>query len=138
MVILIKKILASIIDNEFEGNKLTYYGCIEVLNQVRNKIQAHGNIGEENIYYYWYLVYKLANLFNKIFEVDKLTTEYKEDDIYVSYNNERQCMYNYLINKDNLNIYVAQSSNNENNLCDYIDYLDGNYIKPSVKKIEEK
>lgn len=71
-------------------------------------------------------------MFNKILEVEKIKLYSKGGDCYCTYEGlEEIKMPPYLLEKDKINMYIIQSSNS--NGYDYIDYLEGEYIKPSLK-----
>ncbi len=141
-------------DFDIADGNVDYGGMVYLTACIRNKIQAHGTISDENAYLFWNVCYELAEFFNKVFKVWDLSVNVLENDIKRSNNKSSQeNSDNQEFNKNcNIGIkystddkftnmgeyvraydgecYIAQSGNNGKILM--VNYLKGELIKPSV------
>lgn len=141
---LLKYYLSDLIDNKVKGDKVTYFGAIEIMGMIRNKIQAHGSIEQKNILLFWRLIYNLTNLFDEILEIDKFESKKENGKIYFRYNNEEEFLDlgDYIKLDDKGNTFIVQSADsasnkksNKENKFRYISYLIGKYVKPTQKNL---
>ncbi len=133
--VLLKDKMEYLLDVEFKNEKdelyLSFAGLGDLLTLLRNKIQSHGNINENNIDDLLELLRCLVVYFNYFLSVDKLCITTISDNVYVSYNNkEKVLMNNYLINQDDIILIIQRRAKNSNKYR-YIDYFRGKYSIPN-------
>ena len=133
--VLLKDKMEHLLDVEFKNEKdelyLSFAGLGDLLTLLRNKIQSHGNINENNIDDLLELLRCLVVYFNYFLSIDKLCITTISDKVYVSYDNkEKVLMNNYLINQDDIILIIQRRAKNSKKYR-YIDYFRGKYSIPN-------
>lgn len=77
--VLLKTYLSEILNEKIEGETITFDGAYNLLQNFRNKIEAHGIINDANVYAVWNLSAFFANLYSKILKVPEIECEYEND-----------------------------------------------------------
>ena len=144
---IIKDYMKYLLNVDIEGEELTFLGLFELIRQLRNKVEAHGSISEDNVYIIWYLFDILISKLNQIFKVTELNIEREKDGVKVKYDQENKAIYlgEYVlyINNELCFIFPKEINYEEKNLREeeknYINYFNGNQeYKPYVLKNERK
>lgn len=139
---LLSEKIEPLLDIEFQKAKTTmnisFAGLCDLLTLIRNKIQSHGSINENNVETILYLIRVLCFYFNYFLNIENLNIKNENKNVFVSFDNENFVyMKNYVIYYDN-SINIVQRKSKIGNKYRYTNYFIGKHVRPQDIDIDEK
>lgn len=129
------EILQSDEDDEDDEIEMSFAGLGDLLTILRNKIQSHGNINENNIEYIEKTLEILTIYFNTFIAMDKIEMKNENGILNLRYVTEKFIsLNNYAICRNNVVLLLQGTAKKEGKLR-YIDYFNGKHNKPSEVEI---
>ena len=142
--ILIKDYFASFLGVKLEGEQLSFFGIMELLRKIRNKVEAHGSISDDNVYIIWCLEEILVKKLKEMLEIEKFHYMVEEEKVYAWYEGDKKKygLGEYVVEIDGMICFLHppyKTRYQKEEDKKYINYLTGNQsLVPSIVYKEGK
>lgn len=122
---------------EFSSESLTYREITYMCGILRNVLRGHGSVLSSDIKSLIPLLLSLMLADYQILGLDKMKIDYSGTDVVMCYMGEKKNVSPFLINESNRLLVFNNISkdNNGNGVMEYVDYINGTIMTPSLHSI---